>query len=67
MTTHYALASDELIRKLTSEARKWVEEVHFTENTQLATATVAEYKANQRGFTLYPTRATYPKGLGRPI
>ena len=68
MTTHYALASNDLVRQLNREVGTWLETANiFSSNYSLTMCTIVEYELNKRGLTAYVSRSTYPKGVGRPI
>jgi len=61
----YVLANDEVADDCMVEAVNWhTGQSKFKESVDIkmfATAVVGEYLANQKGFTMYPDKAKYPK------
>lgn len=70
MTVIFIRASDEVRDVCLSEASNWINEPNQNQfknmsgslHQRYAVAAVAEYLANKKGFTLYDSNATYPKG-----
>jgi len=61
----YVLANEEVAENCMVEAVNWhTGQSKFKESVDIkifATAVVGEYLANQKGFTMYPDKAKYPK------
>lgn len=55
------LASTEQAKLYMDEARKWVESTDGLWEGFAAISAIAEYNANETGFTLYESRVTCPK------
>jgi len=62
----YVLANEEVADACMLEAINWhAGQSKFKESADIkgfAVAVVGEYLANQKGFTMYTDKATYPKG-----
>lgn len=60
MTTHYALASEDLVRELNTQVGKWQATAGvYSNNYSLTIVTIVEYELNKRGLTQLLSRATY--------
>ena len=64
----FVLASQEQAEEFMVTAMNWItakNQTKFKDNGEIkmfATSAVAEYLANEKGFTMYPDNAKYPKG-----
>ena len=64
MARIFVLAPDELKKECLEKAQKWHSEPNqhmFVDGRTGFITAVAEYIANEKGFTLYECNATYPK------
>jgi len=60
----FVLASVEFGRECIEKAHKWISEPNqktFSSAHSTAVSAVAEFLANEKGFTLYECNAKYPK------
>jgi len=60
----FVFASEELCKECVDRAEAWLVEDNqraFADNDIVACCAVAEYIANEKGFTLYKRNAKYPK------
>lgn len=64
----FVLASDEQAEEFMVTAMNWISsgnQTKFKDSAEIkffALSAVAEYLANEKGFTMYPENAKYPKG-----
>jgi hypothetical protein len=64
----FVLASEDQAAEFMVKATNWVNagnQTKFKDNGEIkffAISAVSEYLANEKGFTLYPDNAKYPKG-----
>ena len=63
----FVLTSAEQAEKFMTTAMNWLSagnQTRFKDNAEIkmfATSVVAEYLANEKGFTMYPENSKYPK------